>query len=119
MPTVQNFWEHLLTAPEGQGQVVQIEMRLLKKAGQPFLVLARPAASWGAHHGPLSGTDQSRAHGSGALALPASGIYAAGDRDNLPNNLAPRRVREVPSLIVRRTRGGAAGPGNLCRQPSQ
>src|ERR1035441_10085491 len=48
MPTVQNFWEYLFAAPEGQGQVVQIKMRLLKKAGQPFLLLpsqARPAAA--------------------------------------------------------------------------
>src|ERR1035441_6202955 len=116
MPTVQNFWEHLLTAPEGQGQVVQIEMRLLKRATFP----AGPASrSCGGHHGPLSGAERPSAHGPGAFALPASGIYAARDRDNLPNNLAPGRVREVPGLIVRRTRGGAASPGHLCWQPSQ
>ena len=48
MPTAQNFWEQLFTASEGQGQVVRIEMRLLKKAGQPFLLLpgqARPAVA--------------------------------------------------------------------------
>ena len=48
MPPEQNFWEHLFTAPEGQGQAVRIEMRLLRKAGQPFLLLPgqpRPAAA--------------------------------------------------------------------------
>jgi hypothetical protein len=48
MPNPQNFWEHLFTTPEGQGQGVRIEMRLLRKAGQPFLLLPgqpRPAAA--------------------------------------------------------------------------
>jgi hypothetical protein len=39
MPTPQNFWEDLFAAPEGQGQGVRIEMRLVRKAGRPFLLL--------------------------------------------------------------------------------
>jgi len=48
MPPAQNFWEDLFAAPEGQGQSVRIKMRLVKKAGRPFLLLPaqpRPAAA--------------------------------------------------------------------------
>ncbi len=42
----QNFWEDLFAAPEGQGQSVRSKMRLVKKAGRPFLLLpARPRAA--------------------------------------------------------------------------
>jgi hypothetical protein len=39
MPTPQSSWEDLFAAPEGQGPGVRIEMRLLRKAGRPFLLL--------------------------------------------------------------------------------
>src|ERR1017187_7043592 len=39
LTTPQNSWEDLFAAPEGQGQRVGIEMRLLRKAGRPFLML--------------------------------------------------------------------------------
>ena len=48
MPTPKSFWEDLFAAPEGQGQPVRITMRLVKKAGRPFLLLpaqSRPAAA--------------------------------------------------------------------------
>jgi hypothetical protein len=48
MPTPHRFWEDLFAAPEGPGQGIQVEMSLLKKRGQPLLLLpgqARPAAA--------------------------------------------------------------------------
>ena len=48
MPPAQNFWEDLFAAPEGQEQAVRIGMRLVRKAGRPFLLLPgqpRPAAA--------------------------------------------------------------------------
>ncbi len=48
MPTPQNFWEALFTAPAPPGQGLRVEMRLLKKRGRPFLLLPgqpRPAAA--------------------------------------------------------------------------
>ncbi len=39
MPTPQNAWEALFTPPAGPGQGVRVGMRLLKKGGQPFLLL--------------------------------------------------------------------------------
>ncbi|HSA11126.1 MAG TPA: phosphotransferase [Candidatus Paceibacterota bacterium] len=36
-------WEDLFAAPENQGRAVQIELRLLRKGGQPFLVLPSPS----------------------------------------------------------------------------
>jgi hypothetical protein len=48
MPASQNSWEDLFAAPEGQEQAVRIKMRLVKKAGRPFLLLPgqpHPAAA--------------------------------------------------------------------------
>ena len=48
MRTPLNFWEELFVAPEAQAPAIRIEMRLLKKAGRPFLLLPgqpRPAAA--------------------------------------------------------------------------
>lgn len=48
MPTPQNSWEDLFAAPQAQGQAVRIKMRLVRKAGRPFLLLpgqSRPAAA--------------------------------------------------------------------------
>jgi hypothetical protein len=48
MPAAQNSWEDLFAAPEGREQAVRIKMRLVKKAGRPFLLLPvqpRPAAA--------------------------------------------------------------------------
>ena len=39
MPTPQNSWEDLFAAPEGQEQAVRVRMRLVRKAGRPFLLL--------------------------------------------------------------------------------
>ncbi len=41
--TPQNSWETLFAAPEGtQGEGTQVELRLLRKGGQPLLLLPRP-----------------------------------------------------------------------------
>ena len=48
MPTPPNSWEDLFAAPEGQSQAVRVQMRLVRKAGRPFLLLPaqpRPAAA--------------------------------------------------------------------------
>jgi hypothetical protein len=48
MPASQHSWEDLFAAPEGREQAVRIKMRLVKKAGRPFLLLPvqpRPAAA--------------------------------------------------------------------------
>ena len=48
MPTARSFWEDLFAAPEESGQGIRVEMSLLKKRGQPLLLLpgqARPAAA--------------------------------------------------------------------------
>jgi len=41
MPTPRNFWEDLFPAPapEGERQGVQVKLRLLRRRGQPFLLL--------------------------------------------------------------------------------
>jgi hypothetical protein len=47
-PPRQNFWEALFTEPAEPGQAVRVEMRLLRRRGQPFLLLPRepgPAAT--------------------------------------------------------------------------
>ena len=46
MATPQNSWEDLFAAPGGLAQGVRIEMRFLKKAGRPFLLLpSQPRAA--------------------------------------------------------------------------
>ncbi len=48
MPPAHSFWEDLFAAPEDTGQGIRVEMSLLKKRGQPLLLLpgqARPAAA--------------------------------------------------------------------------
>ena len=48
MSSPQKFWEALFTVPAGPQQGVRVEMRLLKKGGQPLLLLPgqpRPAAA--------------------------------------------------------------------------
>ena len=43
MPPPHSFWEDLFAAPEGTGQSIRVEMSLLKKRGQPLLLLPRQA----------------------------------------------------------------------------
>jgi len=38
-PSPEQFWEALFSAPAEPGQAVHLQMRLLKKAGRPFLLL--------------------------------------------------------------------------------
>jgi hypothetical protein len=48
MPPAHSFWEDLFAAPEGAEPGIRVEMSLLKKRGQPLLLLpgqARPAAA--------------------------------------------------------------------------
>jgi hypothetical protein len=48
MPTPQNSWEALFAAPESQEPAFRLKMRLVRKAGRPFLLLPgqpRPAAA--------------------------------------------------------------------------
>ena len=48
MSKLNNFWKNLFAAGEGEGRGLQVEFRVLKKQGRPFLLLpcqARPAAA--------------------------------------------------------------------------
>jgi hypothetical protein len=48
MPAPQHSWDDLFAAPAGQEHAVRIKMRLVRKAGRPFLLLpgqSRPAAA--------------------------------------------------------------------------
>jgi hypothetical protein len=48
MPTPQNSWEALFAAPAEPEQAIRVQMRLLRRAGRPFLLLPgqrRPAAA--------------------------------------------------------------------------
>jgi hypothetical protein len=45
MPTPQHSWDDLFAVPAGEEQAVRIKMRVVRKAGRPFLLLPRQSRS--------------------------------------------------------------------------